>query len=231
MSINLVNAQKEDIGMTHMKFFIRLTVFLSLVSFAALPLYAGEYNEAVDIGAAMPSFSELPATDGNTLSSAQIKESVVVLVFLANHCPWVKGSEKDLIDLVNHFKGKDVRIVGVSVNRREDDRLEAMKKHAAEAGYNFTYVFDESQELGRKLGAARTPEYFVFDKERKLVYTGLLHNSPSSMRSDGSINYTKGEPTQFYVKDAIEAVLAGKPVPVRETRAQGCNVEYEKTGS
>jgi peroxiredoxin len=206
-------------------------LIFSLALCAALPLHAGQYNEVVDIGAAMPSFSDLPAIDGSTLSSADIKESVVVLVFLANHCPWVRGSEKDMIELVNHFKGKDVRIVGVSVNHREDDRLDAMKKHAAEAGYNFTYVFDESQELGRKLGATRTPEYFVFDKERKLVYTGLLHSSPSSMRSDGSINYTRGEPTQFYVKDAIQAILAGTPVPVQETRAQGCNVEYEKTGS
>lgn len=205
---------------------VGVAAFLVLALAAVLPLYAGKFNTVVDIGAPMPAFSDLPATDGMTVSSKDLKQSVVVLVFLANHCPWVKGSEQDLIKLVDHFKGQDVRFVGVSVNHREDDRLEAMKVHSAKVGYNFTYVFDESQELGRKLGATRTPEYFIFNKDRKLVYMGLLHNSPSSMRSDGTINYTKGDPTEFHVKDAVEGLLAGKTVSVDETRAQGCNVEY-----
>lgn len=175
----------------------------------------------------MPDFSNLPATDGTTLSASDLKESVVVLVFLANHCPWVRGMDADLIKLVDQFKGKNVRAVGVSVNRRAEDRLQAMKQHAAKTGYNFTYVYDESQAIGRSLGATRTPEYFVFNNARKLVYTGLLHNSPAQMRSDGSVNYTRGMPTEFYVKDAIEAALAGKMPQVTETAASGCTVEYE----
>ena len=102
-----------------------------------------------------------------------------------------------------------------------------MKEHAKAKGYNFTYVYDESQELGRALGATRTPEYFVFDKSRKLVYMGAIHNSPARMAS-GEVRYTKGEPTEFHVKDAVLATLAGKPVPVAETRAHGCSVEYAK---
>jgi hypothetical protein len=137
--------------------------------------------------------------------------------------------EGDLIKLADEFKGKDVRVVGVSVSQREDDRLEPTKAHAAKKGFNFTYVYDESQEAGRKHGATRTPEFFVFGKNRKLVYMGLLHNSPASMRSDGTINYTKGEPTEFYVSDAIQAALDGKPVQVDETRPQGCTIEYTQT--
>lgn len=208
---------------------LRNFVFLLFALGVALPGHAGKFNKIVDLGAAMPEFANLPATDGKTLSSRDLKESVVVLVFLANHCPWVRGMDGDLVKLAAHFAGKDVRIVGVSVNHREDDRLEAMKAHAARAGYNFTYVYDESQELGRKLGATRTPEYFVFNKERRLVYMGALHNSPASMRTDGTINYTKGEPTEFYVRDAIEAALAGRPARVDETRPQGCTIEYEQT--
>ena len=195
----------------------------------ALP--AGEYNAVVDIGAPLPGFASLPATDGSKLSSTDLDEEVVVLVFLANHCPWVKGMDGDLVELVDSLAGKDVRVVGVSVNHRQEDRLPAMVKHAANAGYNFTYVFDESQELGRQLGATRTPEYFVFDKDRKLVYMGLLHNSPAAKRRDGNINYTQGEPTDFYVTDAVTEILAGKPVSVAETRAHGCSVEYEQPGS
>ncbi len=205
---------------------VRLIIFFSLILAATL-LFGGKYNEIVNIGAPFPQFSNLPAADGSALSAKDLREDVVVLVFLANHCPWVKGMDGDLVKTVSEFKGKSVRFVGVAVNHRNDDRLPAMKEHAARSGYNFTYIYDESQELGRKLGATRTPEYFVFNKERKLVYMGLLYNSPASMRSDGSINYTKGTPTEFYVKDAVEAVLSGKPAPVAETRASGCTVEYE----
>ncbi|MDA2938921.1 redoxin family protein [Acidobacteria bacterium AH-259-A15] len=194
---------------------------------ASAPVHAGKYNTIVGIGVSLPQFKSLPATDGTRLSSSDIKEDVVVLVFLANHCPWVKGMDKDLIGLVDEMRGHSVRIVAVSVNHREGDRLPAMKEHAARVGYNFSYVFDESQELGRKLGATRTPEYFVFGKDRKLVYMGLLHNSPASMRRDGTVRYTKGEPSDFYVKDAIQAALKGKGVAVSETRAHGCNVEYQ----
>ena len=191
-------------------------------------VYAGKYNQVVDIGAPLPQFNNLPATDGSTLSSSDIKEDVLVLVFLANHCPWVRGMDGDLIRLVDELKGRSVRFVGVSVNHRKEDQLPAMKEHGAKVGYNFTYVYDESQDLGRKLGASHTPEYFVFNKQRKLVYMGAIHNSPAQMRSDGTINYTRGTPTEFLVKDAIEAALAGKPARVAETRSQGCTVEYER---
>lgn len=201
-------------------------LWIFLLPLAVLPLWGGKYNAVANIGDPMPEFKNLPSTDGTTLSSSDLKEDVVVLVFLANHCPWVRGLDGDLIRLVEEMKGRSVRFVGVSVNHREDDRLPAMKRHAEKVGYNFTYVFDESQELGRKLGATKTPEYFVFNKERKLVYMGLLHNSPAQERSDGSVHYTRGEPTEHYVRDAVLAALEGKPAPVQETSAHGCNVEY-----
>lgn len=211
---------------------VRLTDYVLasavIVLAVAMPLHAGKYNTIVEIGAPMPAFHNLPAVDGTVLSSSDIKEDVVVLVFLANHCPWVKGLDGDLVKTVSQLKGKSVRVIGISVNHRPDDRLEAMKTHAAKNGYNFTYVFDESQETGRKLGATRTPEYFVFNKERKLVYMGLLHNSPASMRADGTVSYTRGEPTEFHLLDAVHAALAGREAAQAETRAQGCSVEYEK---
>ncbi|MEJ2116301.1 MAG: hypothetical protein P8X88_09785, partial [Gammaproteobacteria bacterium] len=102
----------------------------------------------------------------------------------------------------------------------------AMKVHANKYGYKFEYVFDESQELGRKLGATRTPEYFVFDKERNLAYTGALYDSPAKINSDGSVNYINGEPRQHYVQDAINSLLHGEEVVIKETRAHGCTVKY-----
>lgn len=187
---------------------------------------AGEFNPVISIGDPMPSFTALPGIDGKTLSAADLATDVVVLVSLANHCPWVRGMDGDLVKLVAANQDKSVTVVGFGVNHREDDRLDAMKAHAKKNGYNFAYVFDESQDLGRALGAAYTPEYFVFDKERNLAYTGALYDSPARMTRDGEIRYTKGTPSQFYVQDAIDALLAGKRPATSETKAHGCSVKY-----
>ena len=201
----------------------RCLVFIGLCSIAN----AGQYNQVINIGDPLPSFTQLPSTDNSTISSADISEDVLVLVILANHCPWVKGMDQDLIKLVDSFKGQSVKVVGFAVNLREDDRLDAMKIHGKKVGYNFSYVFDETQQLGRELGATRTPEYFVFNKERKLTYMGLLYNSPAKMNADGSIRHINGVPSEFYVNDAIVATLAGEKVNQAETRAHGCSVKYE----
>jgi len=215
--------------MNSRRFKFRSTFLLVVLLLGGTALFAGKYNQIVDIGASLPQFANLPATDGTALSSRDLKEDVVVLVFLANHCPWVKGMNADLVNLVDEFRGQSVRVVGIAVNHREDDRMPAMKAHAAQFHYNFTYVFDESQDLGRRMGATRTPEYFVFNKEKRLVYLGAIHNSPAQMRGDGTISYTRGAPTKFYVRDAIRATLAGKPALEAETLAQGCTVEYERS--
>jgi len=207
---------------------MRSFAIVLLAAGLALPVLGGQYNAVVDIGAPMPSFSKLPATDGSTLSSKDLHDDVVVLVFLANHCPWVNGMDADLVKLADEFKGKSVRFVGVALNHREDDRLPAMKVHAATKGYDFTYVYDENQKLGAALGATRTPEYFVFDKDRKLVYMGAIHDSPAHMTRGGEVLYTRGEPKTMYVRDAIVETLAGRPVQIKETRAQGCTLEYEQ---
>jgi len=203
-----------------------LFISLFLLMFSSF-LYAGKYNQILSIGDQMPTFSDLPSISGKSISSKDLTQDVVVFVNLANHCPWVKGMDADLVKLVDQFSGKSVKVVGLSINLREDDRLDAMKEHAKNVGYNFAYVFDESQDLGRKLGATRTPEYYVFDKERKLAYMGLLYNSPAKMNSDGSIRHINGEVTEHYVADAIDALLNNEKLKITETRAHGCSAKYE----
>lgn len=209
-----------------MRLLRRLLPFLAL---ATVALYAGKYNAVVEIGMKAPDFKNLPGIDGKDHSLSEFKEDVVVLVFLANHCPWVRGGEKDLIQLVNDYKGKSVRIVGLGVNLRQEDALPAMKERAAQVGYNLLYLHDPSQEVGRKYGATHTPEYFVLSKDRKIVYSGLLTNSPALMEGSSRVRYTNGTPKDLYVHDAINAALAGKMPAVTETRAQGCTVEYATT--
>ncbi len=207
---------------------LSLLKYLTFGLFICLPsiVIAGKYNSIIDIDDPMPEFSNLPSTNGTDISSDDIKEDVVILVSLANHCPWVRGMDKDLVTLTKSFSGQSVRIIGLSMNHREEDRLPAMKVHAEKNRYSFDYIFDESQELGRKLGATRTPEYFVFNKERKLAYTGALYDSPAKMNADGKVKHINGEPSQFYVHDAVTALLVGKEIHTKETRAHGCSVKY-----
>jgi len=205
-----------------------LLIVALLVSLSLAPVQAGQFNAVVEIGDSLPEFTDLPATDGARYSSSDFDQEVLVLVSLANHCPWVRGMDAGLIELAAQFQGRSVGVVAFAVNHRQEDRLPAMIEHAREAGYNFVYVYDDSQQLGRALGATRTPEYFVFDRERKLAYTGLLTDSPARMTRDGQVMFTNGEPTQFYVRNAIDALLAGQRPDPAETRAQGCSVEYEQ---
>jgi peroxiredoxin len=198
---------------------------VSILALASLMVVAGKYNSVINIGMKAPAFNNLPATDGKSYSMSDFKEDVLVVVFLANHCPWVRGGERDLIQTVNDFKGKNVRFIAIGVNLRNEDVLPAMKERAVKAGYNFLYLHDPSQEIGRQFGATHTPEYFVLNKERRIVYTGLLTNSPAVMEGS-SPRYVNGEPKDFYVRDAINDALAGRSVAVTETRAQGCTVEY-----
>jgi peroxiredoxin len=204
-----------------------VSILLALAA-GSLLLFGARYNKVVQIGMTAPGFENLPATDGKNYSISDFREDVLVVVFLANHCPWVRGNDPDLIKLVNDYKGKSVRAVAIGVNLRREDVLPAMKERAARSGYNFVYLHDATQQTGRRYGATHTPEYFVLNKERKIVYTGLLTNSPALAEYDGSVHYTRGTPRQFYVRDAIEAALAGKPAPVPETAPQGCTVEYER---
>ena len=197
-------------------------LFLSLAALAlvASPAFAGKYNKKINVGEKAPSFSGIPAVMGakeSTLSLEDSKEDVVVLVFLANHCPVVTIYEDRIIDLVNDLKGKNVKVVGVSVNRQESDRLPKIKERVKEKGYNYVYGYDESQKMGKAYGASATPEFFVLDKDRVIRYTGALDD-----------NRDEGKAKKTYVKDAVNALLNGETIEVTETRPDGCGIGYSK---
>jgi len=200
------------------KFALGLVV-LSLVVMPALG-GPGKFNTKVAAGDKAPEFSGLPAIDNGqetSVSLTDITEPVVVLVFLGNHCPVVKAYEDRLIEFTAAYKDKGVKVVGVSVNDRDDDRLPAIKDYMKEHKSNYTYAYDESQAIGRAYGATNTPQFFVFDKERKIRYLGAMDNS---QRED--------KVTKTYLKDAVEALLKGEAPPVEETKPAGCGVVYKK---
>lgn len=199
-------------------------VLFSLVAVAlATPAFAGEgLNKAVKIGQKAPDFSGIPAQAPNgeetSLSLCDIKEDVVVLVFLANHCPAVQAADDRIIDFVSDYKDKPVRLVAVSVNDVQEDKLPGIKKHIAEKKINYVYGYDETQAIGRAYGASATPNFFVLDKERNIRYIGSM--------DDNVMNEEKV--TKNYLRDAVDALLAGKPLPVEETAPKGCSIKYKK---
>lgn len=211
------------------KYSYRRSVWAFLLSvLCSAHALAGEFNSVLDIGDPMPAFNDLPAVTGGTLSSEQIEEDVLVLVSLSNSCPFSSGIENDLIALADKFENQPVKVVGLSFNINSLDQMPAMKERASERDFNFSYLRDDSQDLGRALGTSVTPEFFVFNKERKLIYMGLLHNSPAMEQGPGESVYLRGEPKDFYVEDALVNTLAGTEdkIDVRETSAYGCSVEY-----
>ena len=165
-----------------------------------------------------PSF-RLRGTDGaeHTLESYDGVD-ILVLVKSCNHCPYVQAWEGRMIELQNEFGNRGFTLVAISSNDAErypEDSLDAMTERAREQGFNFDYLYDESQDVARALGSERTPEVFLFDEGRRLVYHGAIDDS----RDDRDVK-------ERYLRDAIEAVLDGREPAVRETQAVGCSVKY-----
>jgi peroxiredoxin len=194
---------------------------LAVVSLIAVTAFAGKYNKVISVGDKAPDFSGLPAVqngEDTSLSLADLKDDIVVVAFLANHCPVVKAYEDRLIEFTNAYKDKGVKVVGISVSnsRIEEDKIPGIKTYTKEHKSNYVYGYDETQAVGKAYGASNTPQFFVLDKERKIRYTGTLDDS----QREENVKAT-------YLKDAVDALLAGKAPATEESRPQGCGIQYK----
>jgi peroxiredoxin len=195
---------------------------LAVLALVASPVLAGEFNRVISVGQKAPSFTGIPAVMGAKEASIDLndlgKDEVVVLVFLANHCPVVTAYEDRIIDFANDYKNKGVKVVAVCVDvRNEGDKLPGIKQRVKEKGYPFVYGYDDSQEIGKAYGATNTPQFVVIDKDKTIRYTGA---------SDDNQNEAKA--TKHYLRDAVDAVLRGDSPEIKETRAVGCGITYKK---
>ena len=174
----------------------------------------------LDIGAQAPAFS-LPATDGQTYTLDSFKDAdTLVIFFTCNHCPYVTGSDEVTRKTADAFKDRSVQFVGINSNSNQtyaEDSFEHMVKRMAEQRFPWVYLHDASQDVARAYGALRTPHFFVFDRDRKLVYTGRGVDSP---REASRI-------TENDLERALTEHLAGKPVSVPKTNPIGCNVKWD----
>lgn len=189
---------------------------------AVAVMILGSAGEAarLKLGDAAPKFSGLECADGKSCSLDDLKsKDVVVICITCNHCPFAIAVEDRLIEFNKKFCGKDAKVgfVAINVNNLEADRLDKMKERAKTKGFNFAYAYDPSQKIARDLGAAHTPEFFVFNKERRLVYTGVM--------DDGNM---KGEKiTKKYLEDAVTAALKGETPKTQETDPKGCKIKFD----
>ena len=173
----------------------------------------------LEIGASAPDF-KLPATDGNTYSLSDFSEDIMVVFFTCNHCPYVIGSDEVTRVSAERFAGSGVKFVGINSNSAktyEVDDFPHMVRRMEEHRFPWVYLYDESQEVALAYGALRTPHFYVFNRERKLVYTGRAVDQPrdASLISVNDLDRT------------LEEQLAGKPVSVPVTNPIGCNVKWE----
>ena len=176
------------------------------------------------LGTKAPDF-RLPDTDGHTvvLSDFAGKKALLVM-FICNHCPFVKHVQAELARLGLECDGRAVGVVAISSNdvgQYPEDGPAAMKEEKARAGYTFPYLFDETQEVAKAYRAACTPDLFLFDAQQRLVYRGQLDDS----RPGNGVAVTGKD-----LRAAIDAVLAGRPVDERQKASLGCNIKW-KPGS
>lgn len=174
---------------------------------------------ALEIHAPCPAF-ELPGTDDKTHSLASFTDDLLVVVVSCNHCPYVIAYEPRLVALAKEYAPRGVAWVAVNANdatRYPDDGMEPMKVRARERGFPFPYLRDDSQAFVRALGARFTPEVFVFDKERKLRYHGRIDDNHRDL----------SQVTSHDLRNALDALLAGKDPPVLETVAFGCSIKWK----
>ena len=174
----------------------------------------------LQLGKKAPDF-KVPATDGKTYSLADFAEAKALVVFFTcNHCPFVLGSDEVTRATADRFRGKGVAFIGINSNSEHthpnDDfvhMVERMKQHH----FPWIYARDKSQDVAKAYGALRTPHFYVFNQERKLVYTGRGLDNPRNA-AESTIND---------LDRALEEVVAGRPVSTPATNPVGCNVKWE----
>ena len=173
------------------------------------------------LGTEAPAF-QLPDTQGKTISISDFRDAPALLVvFMCNHCPYVKHIRESLVELVKEYQAKGVAVVAISANDVDaypDDSPELMARDAETYGYTFPYLYDQTQQVARAYKAACTPDFFLFDRDRRLVYRGQIDSS-----RPGNDKPLSGED----LRAALEAVLAGGQISAQQKPSMGCNIKWK----
>lgn len=174
----------------------------------------------LQLGTMAPEFS-LSNIDSSVVSLADFADKKgLLVVFMCNHCPFIKHLRKELAEFCNEYQGKGLGVVGISSNdvaNYPDDSPEKMVEEATDAGYQFPYLYDESQEVAKAYKAACTPDFFLFDADMTLAYRGQFDDS----RPGNDLPVTGAD-----LRAACDQVLSGESVPVEQKPSIGCNIKW-----
>ncbi len=176
----------------------------------------------LDLATPAPDFTLTDVISGKSFNLASFSGKKALLVmFLSRHCPYVKHVQEELARLGKDYASKDIAIVAISSNdvtNYPDDAPESLKQQAKEQGFSFPYLYDEKQSAAKAYTAACTPDFFLFGKDRTLVYRGQLDNSRPG----------NGKPvTGKDLRAAIDALLSGKPAAAEQMPSIGCNIKWK----
>jgi peroxiredoxin len=185
------------------------------------PALATDDPTPVQLGGSCPDFRNLPGTDGRKWSLADFQDkAVLVLCFTCNSCPYSIDYEDRLLAFAKKYASHPdgVALVAINANRKPSETLEKIKERAKQKGFTFPCIADESQQLAAACGAVYTPEFFVFNHERKLIYRGAMDDKTNA-----------SEVTVRHVENAVEAALRKQLPEIREVPARGCAIPYRRT--
>jgi len=179
-------------------------------------------SNMMPLGTQAPDFNLPDVMSGKNLSLQDVKsDKATVVMFICNHCPYVKHIQNELANLAKHYQQQGVSFVAISSNDPEnysDDAPEKLREQADSVGFNFPYLFDESQEVAKAYQAACTPDFYVFDGDLKCVYRGRFDAA-----KPGNDEPVTGEE----LKNAIETTLAGKSAPQDQKPSIGCSIKWK----
>lgn len=180
-------------------------------------------SNMLPLGTKAPVFALLDVVSGKQLSLTSLQSGkATVMMFICNHCPYVKHVNKGLVELAHDYQAREVAFVAISANdiiAYPEDGPERMKVVAREQGYSFPYLYDADQTVAKAYQAACTPDFYVFDGSLMLVYRGQLDGS----RPRNDIPVTGAD-----IRAALEAVLAGQPVSPEQRPSIGCNIKWKE---
>ena len=180
----------------------------------------------------LPEFS-LPNVDGGMVSSSDFAGKPLLVMFICNHCPYVKHVAPELVRLANDYQDKELEIVAIQSNDVEnypDDSPENMQTEAKKRGYAFPYLYDESQIVAVRFTAACTPDFFLFDRDHRLAYRGRLDETRPTRVESGVYVSSEIEPNGHDLRAALDAVLAGEKPDENQLPSMGCNIKWKPGG-
>lgn len=179
-------------------------------------------SNMLPLGTEAPDFNLIDTTTYKFLSLNEAKgEQATLVMFICNHCPFVLHVNSELVKLANDYKERGIGFVAISSNDVENypqDSPELMKTQAVDLGYSFPYLYDETQEVAKAYDATCTPDFFLFNSELKLVYRGQLDDSRPSLE-----NPVTGRD----IRNALDAILAGKEIDQNQIPSMGCNIKWK----